>query len=218
MNNKAILVIVLAVATGALSPRAESCTVPLCGLTCLANSLDASPNNRADHVIPFSDGDNLQIWTGFSWEVWMMDSLSSTGWYAGSGHEAPLTALPILGPGKAFFYGNSTGKPSLTFSGALRTGTNTVTIHVGLNALGSPLPYGGPITSALGLPVQWGNNIQKWNCNTGRWEACTRDSLSATGWTDGIGLDCPEPTIAIGEGFFYGNNTGPFNWTQILNP
>ena len=147
-----------------------------------------------------------------------MDSLSSTGWYNSAGNEAPLASLPILGPGKGFFYGNNSGTPTITFSGTVRFGTNNVNLPSGLSALGSPLPLGGPVTSVLGLPVQAGNTIQKWNCSTSSWVAYTKDNLSETGWSDSLGSDCPEPTIAIGEGFFFGNNTGPFNWIQILNP
>ncbi|HEX5218484.1 MAG TPA: hypothetical protein VFZ59_02865 [Verrucomicrobiae bacterium] len=195
--------------------------VPLCGLSCLSNPLNAGPAgqvNRADHVIPYRDGDNIQIWTGMGWETWFMDSLSSTGWYNSAGNQAALTSLPVLGPGKGFFYGNNSGAATITFSGTVRTGTNAVTVPIGLSALGSPLALAGPVTSVLGLPLQTGNNIQKWNCDTSSWDAYLRDSLSETGWSDSQGADCPEPTIAIGEGFFFGNNTGTFNWIQILNP
>jgi hypothetical protein len=63
--------------------------------------------------------------------------------------------------------------------------------------------------------VQDGDNVQFWT-GTG-WNAITRDSLSGTGWSGNSG-DVPEPSLAVGQGFFYGNNVGPFNWQQILNP
>jgi hypothetical protein len=82
--------------------------------------------------------------------------------------------------------------------------------------LGSPLPVGGLIASgAPNLQVQDGDNVQFW---TGaNWNSVTRDSLSGTGWTGNSG-DVPEPSLTVGQGFFYGNNVGPFNWRQILNP
>jgi hypothetical protein len=193
--------------------------VPLGGLTALANSLQTgTPANRADQVIPYSDGDNIQIWTGTSWATWSMDSLSSTGWLNPAGSDAPIANLPILGPGLGFFYGNSTGKTNITFVGDVRTGTNVVAIPVGLSPHGSPLPYGGLVTSPTGinLQVQDGDNIQKWTGT--KWDTYSRDSLSGTGWIAPNGSDGPEPTLTVGQGFFYGNSVGAFNWTQILNP
>jgi hypothetical protein len=193
--------------------------VPLGGLTALANSLQTgTPANRADQVIPVSDGDNIQIWTGSSWATWTMDSASSTGWLNPAGADAPLTSLPILGPGVGFFYGNNTaGKTNITFVGDVRTGTNTVALPVGLNAAGSPLPYDGLVrTGPLNLQVGDGDNIQKWTGSA--WAVYTRDSGEPTGWTDPSGAGGPEPTLTVGQGFFYGNTTVPNTWTQILNP
>lgn len=224
MKTKSILLLITIATSGFIAAVAADYTVPLCsGLTHLSNPVNAGPAgqvNRADHVIPYRDGDNIQIWTGVGWEGWTMDSLSSTGWYNSAGNEAPLASLPILGPGKGFFYGNNSGVLTITFSGTVRTGTNVVAVPGGLSSLGSALPLAGPVLSVLGLPVQSGINIQKWNCGTttGSWEAYFRDNLSGTGWTDSFGSDCPEPTIAIGEGFFCGNNVGALNWIQILNP
>jgi hypothetical protein len=190
--------------------------VPIGGLSAISNPLRAgTPADRADQVIPFSDGDNIQVWTGVSWSAYTMDSLSGTGWTDNNGDVA-LTALPVLGPGKGFFYGNNTGKTNITFVGEVRTGTNNVAIPGGLSPLGSPLPLGGLISSgAPNLQVQDGDNVQFWT-GTG-WNAITRDSLSGTGWTGNSG-DVPEPSLTVGQGFFYGNNVGPFNWQQILNP
>lgn len=144
-----------------------------------------------------------------------MDSLSGTGWADNNG-DAPLASLPVLGAGKGFFYGNNTARTNITFVGEVRTGTNVVAIPGGLTPLGSPLPLGGLIeTGAPDLNVQDGDNVQFWT-GTG-WSAVTRDSLSGTGWTGNSG-DVPEPSLTVGQGFFYGNNVGPFNWTQILNP
>jgi hypothetical protein len=188
------------------------------GLTAVANSLKTgSPTDRADQVIPYSDGDNIQVWNGASWDVWTMDSISATGWTAPNGSDAPLTSLPVLGAGKGFFYGKNTAITNITFVGEVRTGTNVVSINAGLTPLGSPLPYSGAVsTGPINLQVQDGDNIQKWTGAS--WAVYTRDSISTTGWTDPLGADGPEPTLTVGQGFFYGNNVGQFNWTQILNP
>jgi hypothetical protein len=76
---------------------------------------------------------------------------------------------------------------------------------------------GGKVaTGAPNLQVQDGDSVQFWS-GTG-WTLYGRDSLSGTTWVDGNGADTPEPSLAVGQGFFYGNNVGPFNWQQILNP
>gem|GEM_PF-556694 len=192
--------------------------VPLGGLTALANSLQAgTPANRADQVIPYSDGDNIQVWSGASWDIYTMDSASTTGWTGPNAADIPLTGLPVLGAGKGFFYGNNTAKTNITFVGDVRTGTNNVALPAGLTVAGSPLPYGGLVsTGPLNLKVQDGDNIQKWTGSS--WAVYTRDSASTTGWTDPSAADGPEPTLNVGQGFFYGNNLGAFNWQQILNP
>lgn len=190
------------------------------GLTAAANSLRAAAGtpeqDRADKVITYSDGDNIQIWNGASWDVWAMDSQSSSGWYNPANGEAPLATLPILGPGKGFFYGKNTAVTALTFVGEVRTGTNNVAIGLGLTAAGSPLPYSGLVsTGPLNLVVQDGDNIQKWNGSS--WDVYARDSQSSTGWYAPNNAEGPEPTVAVGQGFFYGNSIGSFNWQQILN-
>jgi hypothetical protein len=191
--------------------------VSLGGLTALCNSLNkGTPANRADQVLTYSDGDNFQIWNGASWDVWTMDSASGTGWVNPAGGDAPLTSLPVLSPGLGFFYGKNTAITNITFVGEVPTGTNTITLPVGLTPHGSPIPYGGKVsTGPINLLVQDGDNIQKWNGAS--WDVTTRDSASGTGWVDNSG-DVVEPSLNVGQGFFYGNNVGSFTWTQILNP
>jgi hypothetical protein len=146
-----------------------------------------------------------------------MDSLSGTGWVDGNGADVPLASLPVLGGGKGFLYGNNIGTTTVTFVGEVRTGTNNVAIGNGLSALGSPLPLAGKIeTGAPALAVQDGDNVQFWTGTS--WQFFGRDSLSGTGWVNGGGADTAEPSLTVGQGFFYGNNVGPFTWKQVLNP
>lgn len=196
--------------------------VPVSGpLTAVANALRAdaggAAQDRMDKVIPYADGDNIQVWNGASWVIWTMDSISATGYVDPLGADAPLNTLPVLGPGVGFFYGKNTATTNITFVGEVRTGTNVVALPAGLKPTGSPLPYGGLVaTGPIALPIQDGDNIQKW---TGaKWDIYTHDSISSTGWLDPLGAEGPEPTLTVGQGFFYGNNVGPINWTQILNP
>ena len=229
MRTKTLLAAAALIAAGAATSMAQQnvyslnivgyYNVPASGaLTAMANSLRASAGtpeqDRADKVIPYSDGDNIQVWNGAGWTVYTMDSLSGTGWSDNNG-DVPLANLPVLGPGVGFFYGKNTAVTQLTFVGEVRTGTNNVAIPVGLSALGSPLPYSGAIsTGPVNLQVQDGDNVQTWNGSG--WDLVSRDSLSGTGWTGASG-DVAEPTLSVGQGFFYGNGVGAFNWQQVLN-
>jgi hypothetical protein len=192
--------------------------------TAMAVSLKAgTPANRADQVIPYVDGNNINVFTGTKFKEYDMDSGSSTGWTDPAlGTDLPLTALPVLSPGKGFFYGNAVGVTNVTFVGEVPTGTNTVSVHSGLDLYGSPLPYAGKITTvdasnAIGLPVPDGAAVQKFNGL--KFKETDRDSGSSTGWSDAAtGSETTEPTLAVGEGFFLNNSSAPFVWTQILNP
>ena|SRR5438128_5649567 len=190
----------------------------------LANQLNkGTPQNRADQVIPYSDTDSIQIWNGVSFTSYFMDSGSSTGWSDAGGGEVQLVNLPVLAPGKGFFYGKNSTITNITFVGEVALGTNNVTITSSprFSMLGSPIPYSGLIRTVnannqIGCPVPDANDVQKWSVN--HWVASYADSGSSTGWTDAGGGEVPEPTLAVGEGFFYENNSGaPITWTQILN-
>jgi hypothetical protein len=171
-----------------------------------------------------------------------MDSASTTGWTDAIGNDAPLNSLPILGPGIGFFYGNNSGLTSITFTGAVRPASPINTpMPIGLSASGSPHAHGNthapywpnpippailyvPVTSSenfdaglvssgpVALPLRDGDNIQKWD--RFHWILYSMDSLSPTGWTDANGNDAAEPTLFMGEGFFYGNNSVSFTWSQ----
>jgi hypothetical protein len=186
--------------------------------------ISGTPANRADQVIPYTDGDKINIFTGVGFKEYDMDSGSGTGWSDPStGLDVPLTDLPILSPGKGFFYGKSGSITNLTFVGQVPTGTNNVTLVNGLQMYGSPIPYAGLISTTnasnfINCPVPDGAAVQIFT-GTG-FKETDRDSGSGTGWVDAAsGLDTTEPTLAVGQAFFLNNNSGsPVTWTQILNP
>jgi hypothetical protein len=177
-----------------------------------------SGTNRADQILPYSDGDAIQVWSGVNWVQYTMDSGAGTGWADGGGGDVQLANLPVLNPGKLFFYTKNTAITQVTLVGEVATGTNTVVLTPGLSAVGSALPYGGLLaTGPRACPIADGDAIQTWNGS--KWVLSTRDSGAGTGWADGSGGDIAEPTISVGQGFFFNNNTGAaYNWTQILNP
>jgi hypothetical protein len=188
---------------------------PLQQTTALANSLHTG-SDRMDQVIPYSVDDNVQVWNGNKWLVYTMDAASTTGWTDDSGADIPVANLPILGPGIGFLYGKNSLATQVTFVGEVRSGTITAVLPQGLTSTASPIPYSGLVnTSAVNLAVPLDDNIQYWTGN--KWYVYTRDGASATTWTDDTGADCPEPSLAIGQGFFYGNNgAGPHNWVQTF--
>jgi hypothetical protein len=179
--------------------------------------------NRADQVIPYTTGDNIQVWTGTGWALYSMDDLAASGWLDGTGAEVPVTSLPTLGLGKGFFYGKNGSLTSLTIVGEVLKGTNTVALTSGLNAVGSQLPIAGVVNGAgdanisgVNLQVPNGSNVQFWTGS--KWALYGADDISSTGWVDDNGSDVAAPTVAVGQGFFFGNNTGAGqNWTQWYN-
>jgi hypothetical protein len=197
-------------------------TTPFTAMTC---SLTAgSPVNRADQIIPYSDGDSIQAWNGFKFVEYDMDSGSGTGWTdPASASDVPLTALPVLTPGVGFFYGRNTLITNVTVVGTVPTGTNVFSVGTGFKMVGSMLPYAGLVSTTnasnfINCPVPDGSSVQIWNGS--KFVETDRDSGSGTGWTDPASAsDTTEPTLKVGQGFFSGNTSGsPFNWTQILNP
>jgi len=188
-----------------------------------AQLVNGTPQNRADFIVPYADGDSINTFANFSYHESDMDSGSSTGWTdPATASDLPLTALPILSPGRGFFYGNNGGRTNITFVGQVPTGTNNVTVLSGLTLVGSMLPYSGLISTtnasnSINLVVPDGTAINTFNGVT--FHETDRDSGSGTGWTDAAtASDTPEPTMAVGQAFFVNNAAAPFNWQQVLNP
>jgi len=188
-----------------------------------AQLLAGTPQNRMDQIGIYNDGDNFNLFNGVGFKEYDMDSGSPTGWTDPStGNPIALTDLPILAPGKGFFYGKAGGVTNLTFVGTVATGTNNVNITSGLQMYSSMIPYSGNITTtnasnSINCPVPDGSAVQIYN-GVGFTET-DRDSGSPTGWTDAAsGGPTTEPQIKVGQGFFINNAAAPVNWQQVLNP
>jgi len=222
------------------------------GFTFQSNPLDASPSNSATNVIanpnpsqtasagPW-DSSNLQLWStaSASWSIYYFDSLTAdttTGFVDGSFNPLPT---PTLGSGTGYLIQNGqAASNNITYVGTVRTGTNSIIIPNSskLYAMGSPIPYSGGVSTALGLtnpnPTQTasagpldGASVQTANVSGGQFTSYTVayfDSLTldtTTGFVDGSFNPLPEPQIPIGGGFFVlAGQTSPYTWTQILNP
>jgi len=195
-------------------------THPLNVIAC--QLVTGSPANRMDQVLPWSDGDNVQIWNGTSWKLYGMDSGSATLYTDSNGADLPLTGLPVLSPGIGFLYGKNSSITNVTIVGQVPTGTNSYTFGSGLQAIASLDPYAGLIrttnaSNSVGCPLPLYSNVQFWTGSS--WALYTYDDGSSTFWYGPTGAEVAEPSVAVGQGFFMGNNSGgSITWTQVLNP
>ncbi len=177
------------------------------------------------------------VWNGAGFQTYTIDSDFPTG--VADPTDSFGVPSPTIGPGKAFFFFNNTGvSNTLTLVGTVhidgaavspetigRT-TNTLTSSPISQFIGSVLPVGGGLGSALQLtnagtainytlvqtPV-----ISAGGTITG-FSTVTVDSDFPTGFadaTDSFGV--AEPQIPVASGFFFVNNTGtPQKWVQKL--
>jgi hypothetical protein len=193
--------------------------------------------NGANEVFPAPlsqwNDSTIQEWTGAGHNVTAFTddtTISTTGFCNVSG-SAPKP-VPILGGGKGWLFNNANSSNNIVFAGTVRTGTNTILLSgPQIQALGSPLPYAGTITS-LGFTNVAGNLN---DCQFLRLKTTTPTGGSPSGydvtvWTDDTSISTtgfanvsgsapkPEPTVAIAGGFLYFHANAPRNWVQILNP
>jgi hypothetical protein len=188
-------------------------------------------SNGANEIIINSgdkEGDQILIWNGASWNTFVMNSAQPTGFEDANGNGVPA---PILDSGLGFLYNNQQGvSNNITFVGDVRTGTNNITLRASpIQAVGSPIPFAGGVSSALQM-----NNA------TGVFDASEIQTLvrnepagtvsgffvsvfnsgqaSGTGFENRNGVSLDQPQIKVGQGFFFNNQSGaPITWTQVLN-
>jgi len=183
--------------------------------------------NGANEILPANtgqfDGDQVLTWTGTSWAGPNLDSTSPTGFSDSGGN--PVGA-PILSAGKGYLYYNGQGASNnITYVGEVRTGTNTVSIPASpeFSAVGSPAPLAGGAISVLQLSNTTGALdgdavLRAVGAITG-FASSGFDSTSPTGFSDSGGNPVAEPTLAVGQGFFFDNlNATAVTWTQVVNP
>jgi hypothetical protein len=193
-------------------------------------------SNGANEIFAMDGSNNdslIQEWTGTGYNVTAFTdntAVSTTGFCNNLGDTQK--PVPILGGGKGWLFVNAHASNNIVFVGTVRTGTNSVPLagpH--FQALGSPLPYAGSITS-LGFTNVGGSlndcqflrlktatptgggaagyDVTVWSDNT---------AVSTTGFVNNLGdTQKPEPQVAIGQGFLYLHAVAPANWVQILNP
>jgi len=223
------------------------CNVPTpAGYTFQSNPMD-NGNNSAVTVIPNPnpgggglgpwDGSAIQEWTGTGFKVSLFDSLTddtTTGFTDPNGNAVPA---PVLTSGKGYLINNGGASNVITYVGNVRgPGTNTLSLPVRVTpyAVGSMLPLSGGVSAGLGF-----KNPNPGGSGLGPLDGCAIQTLkvtpaglaagykvalfdsltddTTTGFTDSNGNPVPEPTIGIGGGFFFVNNSpSTYTWTQIL--
>jgi len=218
------------------------------GFHAYSNPFQVGVSNGANEIFDNSGGvwndSQIQEWTGAGYNVTAFSqdtTVTTTGFANGAGSiQKPVPILGMGGPpdlgsiagaAKGWLFNNVSASNNIVFVGTVRTGTNSAIIpNGGIKAVGSAIPYAGPITS-LGFTntgqlndVQIlefvsatptgggavGYNVTVWSQDT---------TVTTTGFANGAGsVQKPEPQIRIGEGWLMHNPGSPVTWTQILNP
>jgi hypothetical protein len=172
-------------------------TVTNAQFACLANPLN-NGTNTLDEILPNAPN-NTSLVFEFTSSGFVSYTKRATGWAGAAGRP--------FGPGKGFFVQNTGTTPiTLTFVGEVPEGTKTVDIATGFNLIASQFPLAGAVETALGLPAVNNNRLHQWVPAVQNYVTFTR---RATGWTGGTG----EPTVGVGEGFFF-ETQAPTNWTR----
>ena len=204
------------------------------GFNSIANPLDCG-NSLTNIITPGPwDYTTVNIWNGHGFAVYTIDSSFPTG--VADGTDSTGVASPTITPGQAFFFNNNTGvSNNITVVGTVHvdaaatgaqvvgTATNLFGTSPQLQFYGSVLPIGGPLGS-LQFPTNGPADYTTVSVpvinNAGSITGFTVYTVDSTlgGWADGTdSFAVPGPTIAVGQGFFFANNTGhPVPWTQGL--
>jgi hypothetical protein len=124
-----------------------------------------------------------------------------------------------LNPGEGIFvHSPYTTNLTITFVGTVLTGSLTNDYKVGFNMVSSQVPQAGRLDADLGMPEVDGDQIFIYNNATGGYEIFTGDSLNlpAPPWdTISAGTNL-NPTVTVGQGFWYKAQTGngPNVWVR----
>jgi hypothetical protein len=222
MRTKTLLFTAAALAAGLVSSLAQSSnvysvnivgyvnqTVPS-GYSVFAAPLKVNATNGAEQVLSsLAAGDQLLLWNGGGFDVALF--LGAGSWFDGVTFN-PIN-MPNLPSGKGFFWqNNSGGTQTNTYVGEVVL-SNSVPLALGYSLVGSSVAIGGGLENTnLNLPLQAGDQVLIWN--GGGYNVAL--FLGAGTWFDGVTFNpIAEPTLNVGQGAFYQNNSGsPSTWTE----
>lgn len=183
------------------------------GLNLVANPLDldgTGTNNTIASVVGTNFPNLTKVYafnSGSGSYVSATYSSSSATWLGGANVAAAMQ------PGAGFFIqipASATLPQTLTLVGNVLVGTNSTQIAPAYQILGSKLPVGGGLVSALGYAPA---NLDK----TYQWVPASQTYGSAHTYSAGTStwLGGGEPTLNVGEGFWLLGHAGSA-WTQVL--
>jgi hypothetical protein len=156
--------------------------VPANQYVMVANQLTTT-NNTLGGILPTVPPGSIFQKFGAGWSAYVFD-------------DADLVWTPnasaTLAPGEGGFF-KSPVATTLTFVGEVKQGSLTNDLPIGLyTVVGSQVPQAGTAT-ALGIPGEAGDVLQKWNNG---WSAFVFDDADLV-WTPSV------PSFGVGEAFFY---------------
>jgi hypothetical protein len=170
--------------------------VPANQYVMVANQLTTT-NNTLGGILPTVPPGSIFQKFGAGWSAYVFD-------------DADLVWTPnasaTLAPGEGGFF-KSPVATTLTFVGEVKQGSLTNNLPIGLyTVVGSQVPQAGTAT-ALGIPGEPGDIIQKW---TTSWQSFVFDDVDLA-WTPTV------PSFGVGEGFFYKKSPTATNSKWIRN-
>ena len=193
--------------------------VPSFGFVCVGNPLNfpnnTTPSNTLDNILSSAPVGTTKVWD--------FDTVSSTfafyvkrpsGW--GTSRPSGWSGTPnvLLNPGKGFFIENDLATDiTLTFTGEVPQGTQTVSYGPGFSLIALPFPVSGALGTDLGFPFQAGDKFYIF-------DPATQSYLIyryRPGWPT-----ASQPTIGrnsyvgVAEGFIVQSVSGG-NWTRTFN-
>ena len=218
---KTLLIAAAALAASVISSQAQVYSQNIVGYvnqsiggnaayTMLVAPLQTTNNvNNAEQLLPaLQPNDNILVFNGAGFDTYVF---VTSGLWIGPAGPGPA---PTINAGSAFFYENN-GSSTITntYVGTV-TLSNTVPFTGGAayNLVGSTAPIGTDLESTnLHLPLQPNDNVLLFNGNGYDTYVFVTSGL----WIGPAGPG-PAPTVSVGQGFFYEDNSGPTNWVQNL--
>jgi hypothetical protein len=139
------------------------------------------------------------------------------GWYDSNTGNPSTNRIP---PGKGFFYFNpDTTNDTLTVTGTVLQGTNSVPIPSGYSILSTIVPEAITIdtTATNNFPAGEGDIYLAFTgggFSENYTYATTTADVGFIGWYDSNSGDPVSPTPAIGQGFYYFNQSSAKSWSR----
>jgi hypothetical protein len=219
MRTKTLLLTAALVAAGAATSMAQSnvyslnvvgyINLPLVnGYNLVANQLNGT-NNNINTVFPTAtDQDVVFKWNAATQGFAPSDTYQAlgNGWYDGAFNPSTTT----LNPGEAFFY-QSVGAKTVTLTGEVSQGTNTLAIKGGgYSFLSSPPPVVSGL-STNGFPQV--DQMTYFTFSGGSYTPSYTYQALGNGWYDGA-FNPVDPAPAVGQGFIVNNPGAQTSWTR----